>query len=709
MLPNLNLDDKHFDELVQEALEELHRYSGEWSDHNLHDPGITFIELFAWLSEMQRYYLNRISDKSKENIFKLLGIIKEQKKMAQSKIVLSKLEKDLCLPKGMKFKAGELVFQSLNKQWILANTLKYVHVEVDKKVTDKSRENTYQEIFFYPFGEDIRKNNKLYLGFDHPLPRKKEIDITFSSNMTNSDDDIDNNMFLVDLGWEIYCGNDKWKPVKVLVDETFGLSLSGKLTIMIDDDMKPKKNTESTDDAYWLRAVVKKDYLEIPARLDNIRINMINIEHCNELISTCDFEMKSDRLSYYLDDYLQLFGDNYIQVPVGDYWKDVNKLSNRSFDNMTLDPVKQQLHLEDIRGHKTVRILSFTKGFLENSFVGSSLGLSNQVFELYMPSIVYKSLGVQVGEMIDGELLWKQWTEVDFFDFSKPLDTHFRVDYDKSQLIFGDNVRGMIPDEGYENIRLTAMATGGGFSGNIRENEINSFYCNPDEFHEIYEHKYDVIHIANPMPSAGGRNIESIKDLHKRLLEDINKPYVAVTHEDYEYILSNIPRLKIERSHIIANYDIESHEKNYGHATIVVMPEADYALPMPSHNFKKAVRHYLEPHRLITTKLHIVGPSYVKVDVNVTIVIGESTIMKSSEIVSVLDNLLDPKIYTFGQTIKKSMIYRALSSIEGVKRIEGLTLYTIHRDSKMKANGDIRINDYCVPFSGVHNIDIVVS
>lgn len=711
MLPNINLDDKHFEALVQEALEELHRYSGEWSDHNLHDPGITFIELFAWLSEMQRYYLNRISDKSKESIFKLLGIIKEQKKMAASKISLSHLEKDLCLPKGMKFKAGDLVFQSLEKQWIIANTLKYIHVEVDKKITDKSRENTYQEIFYYPFGEDIRKNNKLYLGFENPLPRKKEIEITFTNNMemSSSNSDIDSTMFLVDLVWEVYCGDEKWQPVKLLVDETFGLSLSGKLTFMIDVAMAPKKNTESTDSAYWLRAVVKKDYLEIPARQDNIRINMINIEHCHELISTCDIKVRPNKTSYYLDDYLQLFGENYIQVSVGEYWKDVNKKENRTFDHMRLDPVKQQLHLEDSSNYKTVRILSFMKGFLGNSFVGSSLGLSNQIFELYMPSVVYKSIGVQVGERVKGELLWKQWQEVDTFDFSLPTDTHFKVDYDKSQLVFGDNVHGMIPEEGHDNIRLTALAVGGGHSGNIRENEINSFFCQPDEFYEIYEHKSECICITNPMPSSGGKNIETIKDLHKRLLEDLNKPYVAVTHEDYETILSNIPRLKIERTHIIANYDVESHEKKDGHVTIVVMPEAEHALPVPSHNFKKAVRHYLEPHRLITTKLHIVGPSYVKVDVNVTIIIGESTMMRSSKIVSVLDELFNPKRYEFGQTIKKSIVYRALSSIEGVKRIEGLSLYSIHRDSKMKANGDIKINDYCVPFSGAHNIDIVVS
>jgi hypothetical protein len=54
-LPVPNLDDRTFDRLVDEARRRIPVYAPEWTDHNVHDPGITFLELFAWLTEMQLY------------------------------------------------------------------------------------------------------------------------------------------------------------------------------------------------------------------------------------------------------------------------------------------------------------------------------------------------------------------------------------------------------------------------------------------------------------------------------------------------------------------------------------------------------------------------------------------------------------------------------------------------------------------------------
>ena len=47
-----NLDDRTFQDLVREARAMIPRYCPEWTDHNLSDPGITLIELFAWMVEV---------------------------------------------------------------------------------------------------------------------------------------------------------------------------------------------------------------------------------------------------------------------------------------------------------------------------------------------------------------------------------------------------------------------------------------------------------------------------------------------------------------------------------------------------------------------------------------------------------------------------------------------------------------------------------
>jgi hypothetical protein len=73
-VPIPDLDNRTFEELVDEAKRLIPVYAPQWTDHNLHDPGITFIELFAWLTEMQLYTFNQVSDRHLVKYLELLGV-----------------------------------------------------------------------------------------------------------------------------------------------------------------------------------------------------------------------------------------------------------------------------------------------------------------------------------------------------------------------------------------------------------------------------------------------------------------------------------------------------------------------------------------------------------------------------------------------------------------------------------------------------------
>ena len=49
------------------------RYCPEWTEYNVSDPGITLIELFAWMTEQIVYRLNRVPDKNYVKFMELLG------------------------------------------------------------------------------------------------------------------------------------------------------------------------------------------------------------------------------------------------------------------------------------------------------------------------------------------------------------------------------------------------------------------------------------------------------------------------------------------------------------------------------------------------------------------------------------------------------------------------------------------------------------
>lgn len=74
MIPKNNLDDRTFDDIVAEAVRLIPRYCPEWTNHNPTDPGITLVELFAWMTEMVLYRLNQVPEKIYLSLLELMGL-----------------------------------------------------------------------------------------------------------------------------------------------------------------------------------------------------------------------------------------------------------------------------------------------------------------------------------------------------------------------------------------------------------------------------------------------------------------------------------------------------------------------------------------------------------------------------------------------------------------------------------------------------------
>ncbi|MCT7948227.1 putative baseplate assembly protein [Ancylothrix sp. C2] len=73
-LPKSNLDDRTFEDLVEECLVRIPRYCPEWTNYNPSDPGITLIELFAWLSDQMFARFNQVPRRNYIAFLELLGI-----------------------------------------------------------------------------------------------------------------------------------------------------------------------------------------------------------------------------------------------------------------------------------------------------------------------------------------------------------------------------------------------------------------------------------------------------------------------------------------------------------------------------------------------------------------------------------------------------------------------------------------------------------
>jgi hypothetical protein len=105
------LDDVTFGQLVEEAKKRLPQYGTQWTDFNLHDPGITIIELLAWMVQNNIFFLDQIAVEHYQQFHKLLG--KKVEPIEKLDEMLLRVQKDLETP----YKAVTLAdFETLAKQ-----------------------------------------------------------------------------------------------------------------------------------------------------------------------------------------------------------------------------------------------------------------------------------------------------------------------------------------------------------------------------------------------------------------------------------------------------------------------------------------------------------------------------------------------------------------------------------------------------------------
>lgn len=102
-LPTPNLDDRRFQEIVDQAKRLIPHYCPEWTDHNVSDPGVALIELFAWMTDMVLYRMNQVPDKLFTRFMELVGVKLQPPRAARAPVTFylsAPPEQDLLIPEG---------------------------------------------------------------------------------------------------------------------------------------------------------------------------------------------------------------------------------------------------------------------------------------------------------------------------------------------------------------------------------------------------------------------------------------------------------------------------------------------------------------------------------------------------------------------------------------------------------------------------------
>jgi predicted phage baseplate assembly protein len=172
-----NLDNRTFDQLVAEAKRRISRYTPEWTDFNPSDPGITLVELFAWLTEITLFQLNQVPELTYVKFLDLLGLSQAPAAPAVAELTFTATggAGPVLVPARTQVSAtgadgDPLVFETDQGLALVPYPLGEVVVDDGSVFTPVTEADNAEGVSFHPLGWIPQPGNALYLGFTPPEP-----------------------------------------------------------------------------------------------------------------------------------------------------------------------------------------------------------------------------------------------------------------------------------------------------------------------------------------------------------------------------------------------------------------------------------------------------------------------------------------------------------------------------------------------------------
>ncbi len=171
MLQIPELDDITYEQILQGAVHKIPQLTKDWTDFNRHDPGITTLETFAWLTDMLNYYVNATGRVHELKYMKLLGITELPRRAARAWLCVESSHDRVTLPKGFPIYAGSKCFVCEEETEVTDNRFQTLLYEENGSISDLTafagEDGSFARVFRT---EDNRKGAEhLYLGFHDPL------------------------------------------------------------------------------------------------------------------------------------------------------------------------------------------------------------------------------------------------------------------------------------------------------------------------------------------------------------------------------------------------------------------------------------------------------------------------------------------------------------------------------------------------------------
>lgn len=708
------LDDQLYIEILNNARRKIPRLIPEWTDFNPSDPGVTLLELLAWLKEMQQYHLDRVTDINRVKFLKLLGCKPLEVCPSSTNIMMNGSHSCFPLPKGSRFACGDIIFESSKKTWVHDYRIDSIMVYDGSHHVDQSNSLGEYDISFYAFGEDPKPGNAIYFGSASPFTPGQRYDFWFE---IFDDYPVRRNpkphgakQDLSVLRWETY-RNDTWVPISDLDDGTDGFLRNGSFEFQLEEENQKCIIPGYDKERYWIRARLVKASCEESPKIRNIYTCYGPVRQHRTITEV--HQLKSEVGNQVtLDTWLSLHGDIELQMGSPEKGWVVTPEDVTDIIHVQRDDKNASCHIRingmgpGGDGPDYYRVVFIDPDFTLMRTIGSSDGLPHQKFRVHQyGNILREGFTIQVAEKDkQGTLRWHDWSCDGELHARRNTDRCFGLDYEEGILFFGDNENGLTPPAGQDNIRILTCKTSEGSRGNVNRGSIDRM----PSLEFIAKSEIENLVVENMEDCTGGEDEESIQQAINRLKQGLKIPSRAVTVEDFEYLTASTPGYRIALAKAIPASLSEGSI-----VRVAVLPFSYKQKPQPDKAYITGIRNHLEKFRLVGTMIEVVPPQYIEISIYAEVVpanpsddLEERILNQLNDYLSTIGKIGGGNGRSFGDPIFESDIISMINTINGVSYVKRVFISAHGNGWSKSKGGDIHIPYNALLMPGQHEINI---
>ncbi len=708
------IDDRNYREILNEALARIPVHNPEWTNFNDSDPGITIIQLFAFMTESMLYRSNLIPDRNRIKFLKLLGIPLQAGEPARGIVSFSNTKgplKNIHIPLETEVSQGQVPYRTEDGVDVLPLEARIYY----KSRLAKDKSDKLKDLYLSLYSSLSKKNvmPDLYETKSLIPPDNGIIFPEVELAGKKPEDDPGTKGFAIDgCLWVALLSRTALLKDK---DDTREAIAKKEISIGIMPGQVDARRTLSPLAAK--SADIQSEFIyEMPARHNVYGFSIVRLD--DEIVT--NYRRLSPRSTGNLlsepgivklelperENIGKWTGFEPLEPGTGDLPPVIPdpKIEERVISWIRIRPsLSEQQQAQASISWIGINAARFTqKAHASSEFLGKGTGEPDQKFLLINRPVIPGSVQLTVNGEAWYEIYDLQAARAEvpsgtlqrnITDLENDTMNVFRLDPESGEISFGDGIHGKRP--AFDSIIQAKYDYGGGKKGVAGIGAINKCSVLPAG-----------VSVANPLPTWGGDEPETIQEAEKRIPGFIKHREKLVSEEDFREIARGAPGIEIGRVEVLALLHPEIPDVDSpGNVTLIVIPVHDPRrpdFPQPDPLFLDTLCKYLEPRRLVTTELHVQGPEYIDILVCVGI-----DVISGRDPTPVIDNVkkkilyfLSPLTGGFEETgwqISKEVEAAELRTIAG--RVDGVSkvIKVLLADKKGKEFESQKMNKLQMP------------